>query len=72
MPMLNPLYVIVEGEKTWTLPTPRSYGTSLNFLRYMEQTPDMRVMVAMSYLMAIPTYNQMMRDNDFNCYFHAH
>ncbi len=69
MPMLNPLYVIVEGEKNMDIANTTVIRDILNFLRYMERTPDMRVMVAMSYLMAIPTYNQMMRDNDFNCYF---
>ena len=69
MPMLNPLYVIIEGQNNGDIANTTVIRDITNFLRYMEQTPDMRVMVAMSYLMAIPSYNQMMRDNDFNCSF---
>jgi len=69
MPMLNPLYVIIEGEGNMAIADTAVIRDVLNFMRYMSKTPDMRVIFPMSYLTAIPTYNQMMRDNDFNCYF---
>ena len=69
MPMLNPLYVIIEGEGNMAIADTTVIRDVLSFMRYMSKTPDMRVIFPMSYLTAIPTYNQMMRDNDFNCYF---
>jgi hypothetical protein len=68
MPMLNPLYVIVEGENNMDIADGNVIRDILNFIRYMQRTPDMRVIFSMSHLIAIPQYNQMMRDNDFNCY----
>jgi predicted RND superfamily exporter protein len=69
MPMLNPLYVIVEGENSMDIANAAIIRDILSFLRHMQKTPDMRVMFAMSYLVSIPSYHQMMRDNDLNYYF---
>jgi hypothetical protein len=69
MPMLNPLYVIVEGENNMDIADATIIRDILDFLRYMRKTPDMRVMFPMSYLVSVPSYHQMMRDNDLNYHF---
>jgi hypothetical protein len=67
MPLLNPLLVIMQGEE------PQSIGTNtaairdaVEFSRYMQRTPGMRVMFVLSCLGQIPGRNRGMRDGDPN------
>ncbi|MCP4713988.1 MAG: MMPL family transporter [Deltaproteobacteria bacterium] len=66
MPMLNPLYIVVEGDEQQSIANPAVIRDILNFSDYMSRTPDMRVIFPMSVLGSIPGRNQKMRDNDLN------
>lgn len=66
MPMLNPLYVVVEGEDSQAIAKPEVIRDIMNFQRYMSKTPDKRVMTSLSVLMQIPGRNEAIRDNDMN------
>ncbi len=66
MPMLNPLYIVVEGDEQQSIAHPTVIRDILKFCRYMSHTPDMRVIFPMSVLSSIPGRNQKMRDNSYN------
>ncbi len=66
MPMLNPLYVVVEGTDNMDIANATIIRDILKFIRHMRYTEDMRVIFPMSHLISIPRYHMMMRDNDFN------
>jgi len=66
-PMLNPLYVVLEGEQQRAIADPTVVEDILDFSRYMKLTPDMRVIFVMSVIGSIPMRHQKIRDNNFNC-----
>lgn len=66
MPMLNPLYVIVESDRQQGIANARVLRDINAFIRHMSQTPDMRVMFTLSILGQIPGRNQGVNDNDLN------
>jgi hypothetical protein len=66
MPLLNPLYIIVESDRPRGIAHPRVLRDVNSFIRYMAQTPDMRVMFSLSILGQIPGRNQNVNDNDPN------
>ena len=66
IPMLNPLYVVVEGDENQAIAHADVINDILDFSRYMSQTPDMRVIFPMSVLGSIPGRNMKMRQNDLN------
>ena len=66
MDFLHPLYVIVEGDQQQAITNATVIRDIVNFSRYMQQAPDMRVIFAMSVLTTIPYGSQSMRGNDFN------
>jgi hypothetical protein len=66
MPMLNPLYVVVEGDESLAMGNPTVVREICNFTRFMQRTEDMRVIFAMSVLTQLPRRNQTMHDNDLN------
>jgi len=66
MPMLNPLYVVVEGTELFAIGNPTVISDILDFSRHMQYTPDMRVLFSVSVLGSLPGRNQKMRDNDLN------
>jgi predicted RND superfamily exporter protein len=66
IPMLNPLYVVVEGDKQMDVANPTVIRDILNFSRYMQRTPDMRVIFCMSVMGSIPGRNRKWHDNDLN------
>jgi hypothetical protein len=66
MPFLNPLYVVVEGNRNRAIADATVTRDILNFSRYMQRTPDMRVMFVMSLMGSIPGRNRRLRDNDLN------
>jgi len=67
VPMLNPLYVVLEGEQQRAIANPTVVDDILEFSRFMRLTPDMRVMFVMSVIGSIPMRHQKIRDNNFNC-----
>ena len=66
MPLLNPLYIIVESDRVQGIAHPRVLRDVNSFIRYMAQTPYMRVMFTLSILGQIPGRNQNVNDNDPN------
>ncbi len=66
IPMLNPLYVVLESEQQRAISSPAVVDDVLEFSRYMSQTPDMHVVFVMSVLGSIPIRHQKMRNNNFN------
>ena len=66
IPMLNPLYVVVEGDQALAISNSVVINDILDFSRYMSLTPDMRVIFPMSVLGSIPGRNMRMRENDMN------
>jgi uncharacterized protein len=66
MPLLNPLYIIVESDRPQGIANPRVLRDITSFIRYMSMTPDMRVMFTLSILGQIPGRNQGVNDNDPN------
>ncbi len=69
MPMLNPLFIVVEGDRQQAIGYPAVLRDVLNFSRYMKRTPDMRVISTLSVLGSIPARNRAVRDNDLNWQF---
>ncbi|MCP4623994.1 MAG: MMPL family transporter, partial [bacterium] len=69
MPMLNPLYIVVEGGSQQAIAKPAVIRDILNFQRYMQRMPGMRVMFTLSVLTSIPGRNEAIRDNDMNWQF---
>ncbi len=66
MPLLNPLYIIVESDRSLGIANPRVLRDINSFIRYMSMTPNMRVMFTLSILGQIPGRNQSVNDNDPN------
>jgi len=66
IPMLNPLYVVIEGDQNQAIANADVINDILDFSRYMSKTPDMRVIFPMSVLGSIPGRNMKMRQNDLN------
>ncbi len=66
IPMLNPLYVVVQGDQNQAIANAAVINDILDFSRYMSMTPDMRVIFPMSVLGSIPGRNMRMRENDLN------
>jgi len=66
MPLLNPMYVIIEGDRQQAIAHPRVIRDIMNFTRYMNQTPDRRVIFSSTLLNSIPMRNQGIRDNNLN------
>ncbi len=69
MPLLNPLYIVVQGSEEYAVSHPTVIRDIMKFSRYMQRTPDMRVISALSVLSQIPGRNRAIRDNDPNWYF---
>ena len=65
-PQLNPLYIIVQGDKDAAVAQPPVLRDVWRFIKFMKDTPDMRVMMVMSVLGQIPGRNRAVRDNDPN------
>ncbi|MCP4717077.1 MAG: MMPL family transporter, partial [Deltaproteobacteria bacterium] len=66
MPMLNPLYIVVEGDTQQAIANPTVIRDLSNFQRYMQRMPGMKVMTSLSVLTQIPGRSQGIRDNDMN------
>lgn len=66
MPLLNPLYIIVESDRQQGIANPRVLRDITAFIRHMSMTPNMRVMFTLSILGQIPGRNQNVNDNDPN------
>ncbi len=66
MPLLNPLYIIVESDRQQGIANPTVLRDVTAFIRHMSMTPDMRVMFTLSILGQIPGRNQNVNDNDPN------
>jgi predicted RND superfamily exporter protein len=64
MPLLNPMYIVCEGDKPFTQMTPTVIRDVLKFVRYMSRTPNQRVMFVGSLAGPIPNYNRAVRDSD--------
>jgi len=58
MPLLNPMYIVCEGDKPFTQMTPTVIRDVLKFVRYMSRTPNQRVMFVGSLSGPIPNYNR--------------
>jgi uncharacterized protein len=70
MPLLNPLYIIVQGDTVEAVDQNPALWRELElFMRYMRQTPDMRVVTAQSLLMRMAGSYRFVRDNDPNWIF---
>jgi len=70
MPLLNPLFIVVEGDETQAIGlNPALMRDVAEFTRFMSRTPDMRVIFPMSILAQVPARNRAVRDNDPNWYF---
>lgn len=66
MPLLSPLYVVVEGDKADAVGYPEVLRDIQKFTSYMRKTEDMRVIMAFSILGQIPGRNRGVRDTDPN------
>jgi hypothetical protein len=67
MPLLNPLLVIIQGEEAQSIGLNSAIMRDVvEFSRYLQRTPGMRVMFVLSCLGQIPGRNRGMRDNDPN------
>ncbi len=67
MPLLNPLLVIIQGEEAQSIGLNSAImRDAVEFSRYLQRTPGMRVMFVLSCLGQIPGRNKGMRDNDPN------
>ncbi len=65
-PQLNPLYIIIQGEEDASVAQPAVLRDIARFIKYMKDTPDMRVIMVMSVIGQIPGRNRAVRDNDPN------
>jgi hypothetical protein len=65
-PQLNPLYIILQGDEDAVVAQPEVLRDVWRFIKFMKDTPDMRVMMVMSVLGQIPGRNRAVRDNDPN------
>ena len=67
MPLLNPLFIIVEGDESQAIGLNPALMRDVNELtRYMMRTPNMRVIFPMTCLMQISMRQRAVRDNDPN------
>ncbi|MCX5900369.1 MAG: MMPL family transporter [Proteobacteria bacterium] len=67
MPLLNPLFIVVEGDEAQAIGLNPALMRDVNELsRYLSRTPGMRVIFPMSYLMQVPARHRAVRDNDPN------
>jgi uncharacterized protein len=66
MPLLSPLYVVVEGDKADAVGHPEVLRDIQEFTQYMRKTEDMRVIMAFSILGQIPGRMRGVRDTDPN------
>jgi len=64
MPLLNPMYVVCEGDKPFAQNSPTMIREVLKFVRYMSRTPNQRVMFVGSLNGPIPNFNRAIRDTD--------
>ncbi len=69
MPLLSPLYVIVEGDKPQSVAHPEVLRDVQAFSQYMRKTEDMRVIMSLTILGQVPGRNRGVRDSDPNWYF---
>ncbi len=69
MPLLSPLYVVVEGNKMDDVGQAAVLRDIYNFTNYMRKTEDMRVIMAFTILGQVPGRNRGVRDTDPNWYF---
>src|SRR5512137_2636358 len=69
MPLLNPMYVVCEGDRPFTQNAPIVIRDILKFVRYMSRTPNQRVMFVGSLNGPIPNYHRAVRDSDPNWLF---
>ena len=78
MPVLSPLYVVMEGEKQWDLVScpgkPRqlcgeNFSEMYRFEKYMRETPGMLVMFTSSIITSFPGSHWLMHEADPNWYF---
>lgn len=69
MPLLSPLYIVVQGDEEYAVANPTVVRDIMEFTRFMQRTPGMRVISALSVLGQIPGRNRAIRDNDPNWYF---
>jgi len=69
MPLLNPMYVVCEGDRPFTQNAPVVIRDILKFARYMARTPNQRVMFVGSLNGPIPNFHRAVRDSDPNWLF---
>lgn len=69
MPLLSPLYIVVQGEEDYSVSNPTVIRDIMEFSRYMKRTPGMRVISVLSVLGQIPGRNRAIRDNNPNWQF---
>jgi len=69
MGTLAPLYVVFEGYENKAMANAEVMREIIKFTRYMQRTPDMRVLQCVSVMTAMPLNHQCMRDNDLNWQF---
>ena len=69
MPLLSPLYVVVEGEEMDAVGQAEVLRDIREFSQYMRKTDDMRVIMAFTILGQVPGRNRGVRDTDPNWYF---
>ncbi len=69
MPLLSPMYIIIEGDKPHAVDNPTVLRDIRRFCHYMKKTPDARVITVRSVIDQVPGRNRGMRDTDPNWYF---
>ncbi len=70
MPLLNPLYIILQGDKPQAVgENPELWRELDRFMRHMRRTPGMRVIMTQSMLQQVAGRNKGVRDNDPNWLF---
>ena len=69
MPLLNPMYVVCEGDRPFTQNAPVVIRDILKFARYMSRTPNQRVIFVQSLNGPIPNFHRAVRESDPNWLF---
>jgi len=64
MPLLNPMYIVCEGDKPYAQSNPIVIREVIKFVRYMSRTPNQRVIFVGSLNGPIPNFNRAIRDTD--------
>jgi predicted RND superfamily exporter protein len=64
MPLLTPLYVIVNGEKDNAIGNPGVLRGIQDFQRYMDKMPENRVLFSMSIVNPIPNFYMTMKEGN--------